>query len=99
VNHYKKKFLWVIHGKLIKKEDKKKKPKKTNMTMAAILAVILAILAPYPCAAETWTVTSTEDSGGGTLREALANANDGDEIVFNFSDLPATITLTAVHWK
>ncbi|MEN0060511.1 MAG: choice-of-anchor Q domain-containing protein [Myxococcota bacterium] len=36
-----------------------------------------------PALAATLTVTSDADSGAGTLREALASAVDGDDIVFN----------------
>jgi hypothetical protein len=32
--------------------------------------------------AATITVTNTNDSGGGSLRQALADANDGDAISF-----------------
>src|SRR6266550_4102785 len=44
--------------------------------------------------AATITVTSTADSGANTLRQALANANDGDTIDFSVTT-PATITLTS----
>src|SRR5690242_14497238 len=37
---------------------------------------------PSAGAATTITVTSSADSGAGTLRDALANANNGDTIVF-----------------
>ena len=46
-----------------------------------------------PAGASTLTVTSTADSGAGSLREALANANDGD--VIDFALAPgSTIDLT-----
>ena len=41
--------------------------------------------------AATITVTNTNDSGAGSLRQALANANDGDTIRFGIT---GTITLT-----
>jgi uncharacterized repeat protein (TIGR01451 family) len=41
----------------------------------------------------TLTVTSTADSGAGTLRQKIADALPGDTIVFSLT-LPATITLT-----
>jgi hypothetical protein len=76
-------------------KEEKMKPRTPYMTIAAIFTVILAIFAAYPCAAEkTLTVTSTGDSGDGTLREALESAVDGDTIKFNL-ELPATITLTS----
>src|SRR6266496_4176457 len=40
----------------------------------------------------TITVTNANDSGTGSLRQALANANDGDTIDFSITT-PATITL------
>jgi CSLREA domain-containing protein len=45
-------------------------------------------------AATTWTVTTTADSGAGSLRKAIADAADGDTINFNLSGCPCTITLT-----
>jgi len=40
------------------------------------------------------TVTNTDESGAGSLRQALADANDGDTIEFSVRT-PATITLTS----
>jgi hypothetical protein len=42
--------------------------------------------------ADTITVTNTNDSGAGSLRQALADANDGDTITFAVS---GTIGLTS----
>lgn len=42
----------------------------------------------------TTTVTNTDDSGSGSLRDAIANAPDGGTIDFNLT-YPATITLTS----
>jgi hypothetical protein len=44
--------------------------------------------------AATITVMNTNDSGSGSLRQALADANDGDTIDFSVTT-PATITLTS----
>ena len=49
------------------------------------------------CESATSTVTNTNDSGAGSLRQALADANDGDTIDFNLT-YPATITLTTGNW-
>ena len=43
--------------------------------------------------AATFTVTNTNDSGPGSLRQAVADAGDGDTINFSLT-YPATITLT-----
>jgi hypothetical protein len=43
----------------------------------------------------TWTVTSPADSGDGSLREAIAAAQNGDQIVFDDSLRGQTITLTS----
>jgi len=40
------------------------------------------------------TVTNTNDSGAGSLRQAIADAASGDTITFNLSNCPCTITLT-----
>src|SRR6478736_6289769 len=45
--------------------------------------------------ATTITVTNTNDSGAGSLRQALADAVDGDTINFNSSLNGETITLTS----
>jgi hypothetical protein len=49
-----------------------------------LLAVCLSELcfAPLSVSAATITVTNTDDSGPGSLRQALADANDGDAINF-----------------
>ena len=44
--------------------------------------------------AATITVTNTNDSGPGSLRQAVGSAQNGDTIVFDL-ELPATIFLTS----
>ncbi|MCL4559167.1 MAG: hypothetical protein M1281_00950 [Chloroflexi bacterium] len=66
-----------------------------NILLALVLAVSgLAVFpAKSPASAATLTVTSTADSGAGSLRQAIADAAAGDTITFNLA-APATITLT-----
>jgi hypothetical protein len=59
--------------------------------MIVVLAAFLALAAAQPCAATLWLVGSTNDTGFGTLRDALAKAADGDVIDFEVS---GTIALT-----
>jgi hypothetical protein len=47
--------------------------------------------------ADAITVTNTNDSGPGSLRQALADANDGDTINFDPSIYGQTITLTSAE--
>jgi hypothetical protein len=63
----------------------------TGIRFATIGVLLLCALAVQVRAA-TITVTNTNDSGPGSLRQALANANNGDTI--NFS-VTGTITLTS----
>src|SRR6266568_6385825 len=58
--------------------------------VAAALALLCTVAVPAP--ADIITVTNTNDSGPGSLRDALAVANDGDEITFA---IIGTITLTS----
>jgi hypothetical protein len=51
-----------------------------NLRALICLAPLCAIAIPTP--AGTITVTNTNDSGPGSLRQALADANDGDTIEF-----------------
>ena len=46
--------------------------------LAGILALLCAIVAHAP--ADTISVTNTNDSGPGSLRQGLGDANDGDTI-------------------
>jgi hypothetical protein len=62
----------------------------------ALLALLVAV-APGTAFGATFTVTNTDDTGAGSLRQAItdANANDDvDDIVFE-SGVTGTITLTS----
>ncbi|WP_116127852.1 choice-of-anchor Q domain-containing protein [Lewinella sp. IMCC34183] len=55
------------------------------MTRSCLLLLALSLFSLNPLLAKTITVTSTADSGSGTLRQAIMMAADGDEIVFSSS--------------
>src|SRR6266498_1785327 len=58
----------------------------------AVIGVLLLAATTMSAHAATITVTNTNDSGAGSLRQALANANNGDRI--NFA-VTGAITLTS----
>ncbi len=60
----------------------------------SLLIPVLVLGAALPSLATTYTVTSTADSGTGSLRAAIGMAANGDMINFNLT-YPATITLTS----
>lgn len=66
-------------------------------TACAMLALSLALGVLWPAVAQatTFTVTSLNDSGTGTLRAAMMSAGIGDTIVFQ-SGLKGTITPTSL---
>ena len=63
------------------------------------LRIVLALLTPSSLAAATFTVTNVNDSGAGSLRQAIldANANFGDDVIeFNIPGSGLhTITLSS----
>ena len=63
-----------------------------NPILFLTMLLCAAIMSLQTVSAATITVTSTADSGAGTLRQALANANDGDTIDFSVT---GTITLSS----
>ncbi len=77
--------------------------------VAFLLLVLLALIAggtqarasasPRAAPAASWVVTNTADSGPGSLRQALLDAEDGDIISFDLGVFPpgspATILLTS----
>jgi len=58
----------------------------------ALICLLLLCITPICLQATTITVTNTNDSGPGSLRQALADANDGDTITFTVT---GTIGLTS----
>jgi len=66
-----------------------------NFTLCFLVASILATTSSF---AATFVVTSTADSGPGTLRDAIAQANatpGPDVITFNIALVPTAINLTS----
>jgi predicted outer membrane repeat protein len=59
---------------------------------SAAIAALLFFAVTTPGGADTVTVTNTNDSGPGSLRQALSIVNDGDTIDFSVT---GTITLTS----
>ncbi|MBE7492266.1 MAG: hypothetical protein HS108_10985 [Planctomycetes bacterium] len=55
--------------------------------------ILLALVFAAPLCAVTWTVTNLNDTGAGSLRDTVAAAAAGDEIVFDASLAGGTITL------
>lgn len=69
-----------------------------NTYRAAVLALFFAgatLLSTSAASADTITVINTNDSGPGSLRQALFDANDGDTINFDSSLNGQRITLTS----
>src|SRR4029077_9673404 len=67
---------------------------KTRIVLILITLFCAAMGSVQSARAATITVTNTSNSGAGSLRQALTNANDGDTIDFSVTT-PATITLTS----
>ncbi len=68
---------------------------KTIVGLLALgLLALVAIFSTQPAQAETRTVTSTLDSGPGTLRQAVFDANTGDTVIFAPAVFSAPMTIT-----
>jgi hypothetical protein len=68
---------------------------KTRIVLILITLLCAAMANLQNARAATITVSNTNDSGPGSLRQALADANDGDTINFDSSLNGQTITLTS----
>ena len=71
---------------------------RSNTYRAAVLALLFAgatLLSTSAASADTITVINTNDSGPGSLRQALVDANDGDRINFDSSLNGQRILLTS----
>ena len=65
----------------------------TRIVLILITLLYAVVASAQSARAATITVTNTNDSGAGSLRDALAVANDGDTI--DATDLSGTILLTS----
>ena len=72
------------------------KPSMLTLSNAVCALIILSSVAAWPASAKTITVTNTNDSGAGSLRNAITSASSGDTINFHLPAYPATITLSSV---
>jgi hypothetical protein len=74
-------------------------PQNVSRTYAIMTPCPTPTVTPTPTATPVGaiTVTNTNDSGPGSLRQALADANDGDTINFDPSLNGQTITLTSAE--
>ena len=76
----------------------------TVMTTVLLISLcIFALIWPLPCLATTFVVSNTNDSGAGSLRQAILDANGSigtDDIAFNIPGAgPHTISpLTDLPW-
>ncbi len=67
-----------------------------NFFSLAATCVLFALLTfPAFVRAGTVTVTNSNDSGAGSLRQTIANATSGDTVLFSTSLFGSTITLTS----
>ena len=65
-----------------------------GLLILLFLGLVGAFLAVEPTRAASLTVTNNSDSGAGSLRQAIADANPGDTITFA-PQVSGTITLTS----
>jgi hypothetical protein len=65
-----------------------------TLALTLVVLLLLALPATLPARAGTLTVTNTDDSGAGSLRQMIADAAPGDTITFAPALAGQTITLT-----
>ena len=64
-----------------------------HKNVVRMLGLLVTLMLSWATATTTWTVTNTNDSGTGSFREALGNAQSGDTIDFGSSLIGDAITL------
>jgi hypothetical protein len=69
-------------------------PSLVEASLAASATFSVAVLSTQVAEAATLTVTNCNDSGAGSLRQAIASANAGDTVNFSLSPVCSTIVLT-----
>ena len=67
---------------------------KPNTLFSYLIGIALLLLTAHPAHATNRTVTTSNDSGSGSLRDAIAASADGDTIDFDFG-VNNTISLTS----
>ena len=72
-----------------------KNHKSLVLNSALILVVLFEMFGVQAVQASTLTVANTNDSGAGSLRQAITNAVSGDTIIFNPALASQTITLAS----
>jgi hypothetical protein len=65
----------------------------------AIFFALVFCAASTAASGATITVTNTNDSGAGSLRQAIADAASGDSIVFSLAGCPCTIQPTSTGYE
>ena len=70
-------------------------PTHKRFSVFTLLLFLFSFMPMQSAQAATLTVTNTNDSGAGSLRQAIADANSGDTIIFDASLSSDTLTLVS----
>jgi hypothetical protein len=70
-----------------------------KMNLQSLFPALLIFLCFQIASAATLTVTNTNDSGAGSLRQTIADASSGDTIDFNLPNCPCTIQPTSTGYE
>ena len=73
--------------------------KKRVLNLKLFLPLLLVFLCFGAARAATLTVTNTNDSGAGSLRQAISDAASGDTITFSLSGCPCTIPILSTGFQ